>query len=192
MISYFLVWYHIWYYEAVWYHRRFSLSCQKISDIIYDIIYNIKRYWHISYEIVENIRNFWYHWQCTWIFACFSMICVWYTRTSNILAIWYHIFLMLSWHPVRFSSWNLKFQAGTWNFKVKGSGSDVPSWVTICTSLDSTIYVQAGTSGCSSGSQVPFSRVSHSRQAAGWVPVTVSRSQHLKYKSVRLVGKGQY
>jgi hypothetical protein len=49
---------------------------------------------------------------------------------------------------LRFSSWNLKFQAGTWNFKVKGSGSDVPRWVTICTSLDSTIYVQAGTSGC--------------------------------------------
>ena len=125
--------------------------------------------------------------------------CVWFQRTYDILATWYHIFLMLSCHPVRFSSWNLKiqagrfsswslknsscfqaetwkfqavfklklenfklfsswklrfsswnlkFQAGTWNFKVKGSGSDVPRWVTICTSLDSTIYVQAGTSGC--------------------------------------------
>jgi len=142
MISYFLVWYHIWYYEAVWYYRRFSLSCQKISDLIYDIIYNIKRYWHISYEIIENIK------ELLISLAVYMVFCVWFQRTSDILAIWYHIFLMLSCHPVRFLSWNLKFQAGTWNFKVKGSGSDVPSWITICTSLDSTIYVQAGTSGC--------------------------------------------
>ena len=142
VISYFLVWYHLWYYEKVWYHRRLSFSCQKISDIIYDIIYNIKWYWHISYEIIENIK------ELLISLAVYMVFCVWFQRTSDILAIWYHKFLMLSCHPVRFSSWNLKIQAGTWNFKVKGSGSDVSSWVTICTSLDSTIYVQAGTSGC--------------------------------------------
>ena len=93
------------------------------------------------------------------------------------------------------------FQAETWNFKLE---LEISRWTVLdLMFLDGSPYVlrlvliawstfKLGLVGASSGSQVPFSRVSHSRQAAGWLPVTVSLSQHLKYKSVRLVGKGQY
>ena len=180
MISYFLVWYHIWYYEKVWYHRRLSLSCQKISDIIYDIMHNIKWYWHISYEIVENIK------ELLISLAVYMVFCVWFQRTSDILAIWYHVI-----------RWD--FQAETWNFKLE---LEISRWKVLdLMFLAGSPYVlvliarstfKLGLVGASSGSQVPFSRVSHSRQAAGWLPVTVSLSQHLKFKSARLVWKGQY
>ncbi len=93
-----MVWYHIWYHETVWYHTRFSLSCQKKKW--YCIWYHIKC-WHFSYEIVENIKNYWYHWQFTWIFACYSMFLRMISRTFDILAIWYHLCSMISLPPGR-------------------------------------------------------------------------------------------
>ncbi len=91
------------------------------------------------------------------------------------------------------------FQAETWNFKLE---LEISRWKVLdLMFLDGSPYVlvliarstfKLGLVGASSGSQVPFSRVCHSRQAAGWLPVTVSLSQHLKYKSVRLVRKGHY
>ncbi len=91
------------------------------------------------------------------------------------------------------------FQAEIWNFKLE---LEISRWKVLdLMFLAGSPYVlvlikrstfKLGLVGASSGRQVPFSRVSHSRQAAGWLPVTVSLSQHLNLNSARLVWKSQY
>jgi hypothetical protein len=49
----------------------------------------------------------------------------------------------------------------------------------ICASLAVMIHVQAGTKWCQLWKSSSSSRVGHLCQAAGWLPVTVSLSQHL-------------
>jgi hypothetical protein len=128
------LWYHIWYHN-VWY------------DIVYDIIkkYDINRvlaflapfimgyclrYFKNFYKIIVNIKNLWYQQQLSCIIAYLSYVIAYDIKNLWFFARWYHLLFMVSCHPVEHASWNLKFRAGTWNFKVKGSESDVPSWVT--------------------------------------------------------------
>ena len=119
---------------------------------------NCMHYCLLFYVIVYDLKNLWY--------------------LSHMISFIFHVIMSAG----KLSSWNLIFQAGTWNFKVKGSGFDLPSWVTICASFDIMIYVQAGTSGCKLWKSSSILRVSHLRQEAGWLPVTVSLrlSQHFK------------
>ena len=153
---------------------------------MYDIIYNIKRYWHISYEIVENIKEL--------LISLAMYMDLAYDFKELMISQPYKIIYFWCYHVTR---WD--FQAETWNFKLE---LEISRWKVLdLMFLAGSPYVlvliarstfKLGLVGASSGSQVPFSRVSHSRQAAGWLPITVSLSQHLKHKSVRLVGKGQY
>ncbi len=110
------------------------------------------------YEIIVIIKNFWYQWQLSCFIA--YLACVIAPRTYDILAKWYQIFLMLSWHQLKLSSWNLKFQ-GEW-FWIWCSELSHP----ICTSLAIMTYDQVGTSGYYLWKSSSSSRVGHLRQAA--------------------------